>query len=191
MDGMPSRVVLTLPRWVAGVVRRHPPCRTDEERMRLAIALARENVVRGTGGPFGAAVFERDGERPVAVGVNQVEPLGNPAAHAEVLALVLATARLGSYTLHLPELPTHDLFTSCDPCAMCLGAALWGGVGRIVCGAGRADALALGFEEGPVFPESHRYLAARGIAVVEGMLADEARVVLQLYRDHQGPLYNG
>ncbi len=191
MDRMPTRVVMTLPRWVGGLLRRFPPCRTDGERMRLAVALARENVLRGTGGPFGAAVFARDGERPVAVGVNRVEALGNPAAHAEMVALMLATSRLGGFSLHRPDLPPHDLFASCAPCAMCLGAALWSGARRIVCGAGRADAQSLGFEEGPVFPESRRYLRERGVEIVEGVLSDEARAVFQLYRERRGLVYNG
>ena len=83
------------------------------------------------------------------------------------------------------------LVTSCDPCAMCLGAALWSGVGRIVCGADRDDAAAIGFEEGPVFPESWRFLAARGRTVTRGLLRDEARAVLDLYRTAGGTIYNG
>jgi len=73
---------------------------------------------------------------------------------------------------------------------MCLGAALWSGARRIVCGAGREDAAGLGFEEGPVFPESYRYLEARGIEIVRGILADEARAVFDLYRQQQGLIYN-
>jgi len=83
------------------------------------------------------------------------------------------------------------LVTSCDPCAMCLGAALWSGVGRIVCGADRDDAAVIGFEEGPVFPESWRFLAARGLTVTRGLLRDEARAVLDLYRTAGGTIYNG
>ena len=87
--------------------------------------------------------------------------------------------------------PAYELITSCEPCAMCLGAALWSGVGRIVCGAGRDDAAALGFDEGPVFPSSFEYLQERGVDVTLDVLADEARAVFALYRDRGGLVYNG
>jgi len=191
-EGRETRSVRTpLPPWVQGVLATAPPCRTDGEKMRLAVALARENVERGTGGPFGAAVFAQAVDRPVAVGVNRVERLHNAVLHAEVVALMLAERRLRSHTLRAPGFPPHELVTTCAPCAMCLGAALWSGVRRIVCGAGRADAAGLGFDEGPVFPESYRYLEAHGIEVVHGVLADEAREVLRLYGERGGLVYNG
>jgi tRNA(Arg) A34 adenosine deaminase TadA len=187
-----SRIVLVdLPAWAEDLARAAPACATDEERMRLAVDLARENVLRGAGGPFGAAIFEEPAGRLVAAGVNAVTRLGNSVLHAEVVAIVLAEARVGSHTLRRPGGPDHCLVTSCDPCAMCLGAALWSGVRRIVCGAGRNDAAALGFEEGPVFDASWKYLEERGIAVTRGVMAAEARAVLALYREAGGVIYNG
>jgi tRNA(Arg) A34 adenosine deaminase TadA len=73
---------------------------------------------------------------------------------------------------------------------MCIGATLWSGVRRVLCGATRDDAMALHFDEGPVFPESYRYLEARGIAFVRGVLREEARAVLELYRERGGKVYN-
>jgi tRNA(Arg) A34 adenosine deaminase TadA len=73
---------------------------------------------------------------------------------------------------------------------MCLGAALWAGVKRIVCGATRQDAVSLKFDEGPVFPESYDYLVRRGIAVVHGVCRDEARAILEQYRARGGVIYN-
>jgi tRNA(Arg) A34 adenosine deaminase TadA len=163
---------LTLPAWVDRFLEKIPPCRTDEEKMRLAISLARENVIRGTGGPFGAAIFRQPGTDPVAVGVNRVERLNNSVAHAEIMAIMIAEMRRRSYTLREPTGPRYELFTTCEPCAMCLGAILWSGLTRVVCGAGRQDALDLGFEEGPVFPESYRYLEDRGVEFVRGVLAE-------------------
>jgi len=191
MNRLPTEIRVTLPDWLPRRLSAAGPCATEAERMRLVIGLAREQVERGTGGPFAAAVFERAGGRLVSAGVNLVLPANNSALHAEVVALMLAEARVGSYTLHAPHLPEHELVTSCDPCAMCLGAALWSGVRRLVCGAGRADAERIGFEEGPVFPESYRYLEAHGVAVVRGVLADEARQVFDLYRERGGAVYNG
>jgi tRNA(Arg) A34 adenosine deaminase TadA len=183
-------VSFALPDWVASFVGERGPCASDEDRMRLAIALADANA-RDGGGPFGAAVFERGAARPLAVGVNRVVPLANACAHAELIALTSAQARLGSYTLRAPGAPPRELFTSCAPCAMCLGAALWSGVSRIVCGASRAQAEALGFDEGPVFDASWAYLAARGVEGVHGFLAAEAGAVLEAYAARGGPVYNG
>lgn len=186
-----AEVRVALPAWVNAVVAAHGPCTSDERRMDLTLALARENVDRDLGGPFGAAVFERGGERPVAVGVNSVMRLANSLLHAEVVALMLAHRRIGRHTLRDPELPEHDLFTSCEPCAMCLGASLWSGVRRVVAAATREDALAAGFDEGPVFDASYRYLERRGIALVHGFRREEGRAVLELYRRRGGPIYNG
>ncbi|MCU0580260.1 MAG: nucleoside deaminase [Desulfobacterota bacterium] len=159
--------------------------------MGLAVSLARENVLQGTGGPFGAAVFREPGIELLSVGVNSVERLGNSAAHAEMLAITIAEKRQGSYTLRVADGSGAALFTTCEPCAMCLGAVLWSGVSRLVCGAPREGALALGFEEGPVFPESYRYLEDRGIQIIRGVLAEEAENILKLYAERNGPIYNG
>ncbi|MBI5584964.1 MAG: nucleoside deaminase [Deltaproteobacteria bacterium] len=184
-------IKLTLPDWVRPFLKKNSPCSTDEEKMRLAVALARENVLRGTGGPVGAAVFRDPGPELLAVGVNGVERLGNSVAHAEMVAIMLAEQGQGSYTLRIPAGPKTALFTTCEPCAMCLGAVLWSGLTRLVCGAPREAALALGFEEGPVFPESYRYLEDRGVEIVRGVLAGEARAVLRLYQERSEGIYNG
>jgi tRNA(Arg) A34 adenosine deaminase TadA len=187
----PDRTVAaSCPEWMEQTVDWGAPYTTDESRMRLAIELARQNVLHGTGGPFGAAVFESASGTLVAAGVNSVTRLRNSMLHAEVLAIMLAESRVGSYTLLGPGLPHHELVTSCDPCAMCLGAVLWSGVRRLVTGADRADASALDFDEGPVFPESYAYLEARGLAVVRGVLRREAAAVLELYRRQGGVIYN-
>jgi tRNA(Arg) A34 adenosine deaminase TadA len=158
--------------------------------MRVAIRMARENVERGTGGPFGAAIVEQATGRLVAVGMNSVVRLHNCTLHGEMVAFMMAQQRLASYTLNAPGMPAHDLITSCEPCAMCLGAALWSGVRRIVLGAAREDASRLKFEEGPVFGASYTYLEDRGIEIVRNVLRAEARQVLELYRAKSGPIYN-
>ena len=159
---------------------------SDEDKMRLAIELARLNVQEG-GGPFGAAVFEMGSGRLVSVGMNMVVPSNNSMLHGEVVAFMMAQARLETFSLGAG----HEMATSCEPCAMCLGATLWSGVKRIICGATREDAEALQFDEGPVFPESYAYLADRGIEVVRGVCRDEAAGVLELYRTLNGIVYNG
>ena len=187
---LPS-VRIDLPAWVNEVVQWERRITADQDKMKLAIALSRENVSRGTGGPFGAAVFERDTGKLVGVGMNSVVRLNNCALHGEMVAFMIAQQRLGSFTLSAPGMPAHELVTSCEPCAMCLGAILWSGVKRVVCGAHRDDATKLNFEEGPVFPASYQYLKDRGIEVVREVLRAEAKGVLELYRRNSGKIYNG
>ena len=185
-----SEIRITNPDWVDKVVDVHRPYTDDDARIRVAITLARENVVRGTGGPFGAAVFESASGRLVGLGTNGVLRLNNSTAHAEVVALMMAQAQVQSFTLKTDGGATHELFSSCEPCAMCLGATLWSGVSRLVFAATREDATRLQFDEGPVFPESYRYLADRGVAIEHGRLREEAVTVFDLYAKLGGPIYN-
>jgi tRNA(Arg) A34 adenosine deaminase TadA len=178
------------PGWVDEVVDWKRRYATDEDRMRLAIGVARENVERERGGPFGAAIFERDTGRVISVGMNSVVRLNNSALHGEIVAFMMAQQRVGSYTLSASGSRPHDIYTSCEPCAMCLGATLWSGVKRIVYGATREDATRLDFDEGPVFEASYQYLEEREIEVVGPLLRDEAREVVELYRARGGKIYN-
>ena len=184
-------IEIRLPQWVAPFIDGRATFSSMEDRMGLAIALADQNAQRGTGGPFGAAVFESVTGKLVAVGVNLVVPLNNSVLHAEIVAFMMAEARLASYSLGAPNLPGHELVTSCEPCAMCLGATLWAGVRRVVCGATREDASEILFDEGPVFPESWHYLAERGIEVVREVLRSDARAALAQYARQRGTIYNG
>ena len=186
-----TTIRIDLPGWVDEVVEWDRPLAADEEKMRLAVELSRQNVLHGTGGPFGAVIVDRADGRLVAVGVNSVVRLNNCTLHGEMVAFMMAQAKLGSFSLRTGEGPGHELATSCEPCAMCLGATLWSGVTRVICGAHRDDARRLNFEEGPVFPESLAYLEARGIEIVHGVLREEANAVLELYRTSKGTIYNG
>jgi tRNA(Arg) A34 adenosine deaminase TadA len=179
------------PDWVSRVVDFTRRYDSDADKMRVAIAVSRENVERGTGGPFGAAIFERDSGKLIAVGMNSVVRYNNCTLHGEMVAFMMAQQVVKSFTLNSPALPVHELFTSCEPCAMCLGGTLWSGVRRVVYGAGREDASRLNFEEGPVFPESYKYLEDRGITIERNLLRDEAKAVLELYRAKAGKIYNG
>lgn len=185
----PSEIRILLPDWIGEVVDPDRACSSDEEKVELAIRLARENVERGTGGPFGAAVFEAVSGQLVGVGVNSVLRHNNSVLHAEMVAFMVAEARLGSFTLEVPGGPAHVLATSCEPCAMCLGAVLWSGVRRVICGALREDAHDLAFDEGPVFPESYAYLAERGVSVTFGVRRAEARAVMAAYQRQGGAVY--
>ncbi|MDD5364011.1 MAG: nucleoside deaminase [Gallionellaceae bacterium] len=177
-----------LPDWAAAFDDPTLVIADEETRMRLAVDLARGNVEHGSGGPFGAAIFSLDDGHLIAIGVNSVMRLHSSVLHAEMMAILRAQRALGSYTL---KQSGHALYTSCEPCAMCLGGVLWSGLNRLVCGAPAAAARTIGFDEGPVYPDSYRHLEQAGIAVRRGLLADEASAVIRLYSERGGAIYNG
>eukprot|EP00591_Stephanopyxis_turris_P017730 CAMPEP_0195538714 /NCGR_PEP_ID=MMETSP0794_2-20130614/49675_1 /TAXON_ID=515487 /ORGANISM="Stephanopyxis turris, Strain CCMP 815" /LENGTH=171 /DNA_ID=CAMNT_0040672721 /DNA_START=740 /DNA_END=1255 /DNA_ORIENTATION=- len=170
--------------------------------MALAVHLSARNVAENTGGPFGTAIFEvrttngKTSHRLISVGVNRVVPLGNSTLHGETVAIQMAQRAIGKYSLREDEGQgdlscklSYDLYTSCEPCAMCLGATLWSGVSRLVCAAKKEDAAAIGFDEGPVFEESYDHLLAAGISVKRGVLREEAAAILKSYGE-SGVIYN-
>lgn len=118
---------------------------TKEELMRRAIELSIENVAAG-GGPFGA-VIARDGEI-VATGVNRVTPDCDPTAHAEVSAIRAAARKLGTF-----DLSGCEIYTSCEPCPMCLGAIYWAHLDRMYYGNNKHDAAAIGFDDAFIYKE--------------------------------------
>jgi tRNA(Arg) A34 adenosine deaminase TadA len=179
---------IRLPAWVDDVARPGDVHPTRDARMRLAVELARRNVTEQLGGPFGAAVFEAGSGALVGAGVNLVTQLGNSVLHAEIVAIMTAERQVGSFTLAGDV--ERELYTSCEPCAMCLGAILWSGLRRVVWAASGADARDLGFDEGPVFDASHDYLERRGVELVRGVSRDAGRGILELYVERGGPIYN-
>jgi len=118
---------------------------TKEDLMRRAIALAVDNVANG-GGPFGA-VIARDGEI-VAEGVNRVTANHDPTAHAEVSAIRAACSQLQTF-----DLTGCEIYTSCEPCPMCLGAIYWAHLDRIYYGANQLDAAAINFDDAFIYRE--------------------------------------
>ena len=186
--------VISLPSWVLPFVRARPAdsYATPEARMQLAIDLARENVLRQTGGPFGAAVFESASGKLISVGVNVVVASTCSLAHAEVVAIMLAQQRLLAFDLGAAALPAHELVASAQMCAQCYGSSVWSGVRSVLIGASAADTEELtGFDEGPIPKDWAQQLISRGIAVKQGVLREAARDVLSLYRSNGGTIYNG
>jgi tRNA(Arg) A34 adenosine deaminase TadA len=184
-------VKLRLPDWVgelsSAADRRY---RTVEDRMRFVVELSRLNVRRGTGGPFGAGIFERESGRLLAPGVNLVVGSGCSVFHAEMVAIMVAQKSLGTFDLGGEALPSYELVASTEPCAMCLGATPWSGVRHLVCGARDEDARAVGFDEGAKMAEWVGSLEDRGISVEPGVLRDEAVAVLREYAALGGEIYN-
>jgi tRNA(Arg) A34 adenosine deaminase TadA len=165
------------------------PILTDLDRMRFVVELAAMNVARGTGGPFGAAVFECRTGQLVAIGVNLVESSNCSHAHAEMVAIANAQQAVCNFDLGAGGMRRHELVTSCDPCAMCYGAIPWSGIRRVLCGARAGDAEAIGFEEGAKPKNWVAELNTRGISVVRNLCRQEAVAVLQRYKAGGGAIY--
>jgi len=139
----------------------------NPEFLRRAIALATANVASGAGGPFGAVIV-RDG-RIVGEGANTVTTTHDPTAHGEVNAIRAAAKALGTFTL-----AGCQLYTSCEPCPMCLAAAYWARIDAIYYGASAADAACAGFDDAFIYDELRMPKAARSLSATQ-LLADEAR----------------
>ena len=184
-------VTLRLPGWVGELSPDGDRVyRTVEERMRFAVELSRLNVGYGTGGPFGAAIFERETGRLLAPGVNLVVGSGCSVFHAEMVAIMVAQKVVGTFDLGADNLPPYELVATTEPCAMCLGATPWSGVRHLVCGARDEDARAVGFDEGSKMSEWVGSLEDRGISVERNVLREEAVAVLREYAEGGGEIYN-
>ena len=180
-----------LPAWVEESLADAPDVYpTVEKRMQFVIGLAQGNVENATGGPFGAGIFDAESGRLLAPGVNTVIQSGCSVMHAEISAIMLAQRMAGGYDLGAEGMGAYELVTSTEPCAMCLGAVVWSGVRRLVCGARDEDARAIGFDEGPKPSGWVDALAGRGITVVRDVCRDEAFSVLRRYAECGGVIYN-
>ena len=146
---------------------------TPEALMRRAIALSMEKMQSGSGGPFGA-VIARDGE-VVAEGWNQVTSSADPTAHAEVVAIRRACQALGTF-----DLRDCEIYTSCEPCPMCLGAIYWARLGRIWFANDRSDAAAIGFDDDFLYREIPLPLAQRSLPT-QRLLAEEGRAAFDAW----------
>jgi len=143
------------------------PGKLNPEFLRRAIELATENVVKGRGGPFGAVVVCEG--KIVGEGANSVTETNDPTAHAEVNAIRAAARTLGTFTLTRCE-----LYTSCEPCPMCLAAAYWARMDAIYFGACSKDAARAGFDDAVLYDEMCKSRELRKIPATQ-LLGDEAR----------------
>lgn len=185
---LPDTIAFTLPGWVAGLTRPGLHCPGDTAKVELAIALSRENLRQGTGGPFGAAVFD-GGDRLVAAGVNVVIPQNSSAGHAEMIAFMLAQQHLRRARLNECG-GRYVLATSAQPCCQCYGASFWAGIDVLLIGARSEDVMALTeFDEGPLPADWIGELERRGIAVRRDIARDAARAALADYTRLGGARY--
>jgi guanine deaminase len=156
------------------------PGNQDHDFLQRAIGLAAEHMRAKDGGPFGALIV-RD-NNIIASGWNQVTSSNDPTAHAEVTAIRAAAARLGSFVLG-----GCVLYTSCEPCPMCLGAAYWARVERIVFAATRADAAGAGFDDEEHYRELALSPGARKLPMQQ-ILRDKAVGVFEEWKRMPGKI---
>jgi tRNA(Arg) A34 adenosine deaminase TadA len=145
--------------------------------MQRAIALAIENVRFGRGGPF-AAIVAKDG-RVVASGTNRVSTSNDPTAHAEIVAIRSACAELGSF-----QLDGCDLYSTCEPCPMCLGAIYWARPARVFFAATSADAAEAGFDDAYIYRQISVPIALRSIPFVP-LMRVEALACFRAWQEQQ------
>jgi len=143
--------------------------------MARAIQLAVENVRSAQGGPFGAVVV-KDGNI-IAEAANQVTATNDPTAHAEVLAIRHACQNLGCF-----ELKACELYTSCEPCPMCLGAIYWARLARVYFASFATDASQAGFDDSFIYREIAQPHSQRGIPMTQ-LMREEALAAFQAWRE--------
>ena len=143
--------------------------------MGRAIQLSLENVRSGHGGPFGAVVAKNGSI--IAEGVNLVSASNDPTAHAEIVAIRAACAQLGSFSLKGCE-----IYASCEPCPMCLGAIYWTHLDRVYFANDAADASQIGFDDAFIYEELGRTLADRAIPMIQ-IMRPEALTAFQAWKE--------
>lgn len=149
-----------------------------EKFMRMAIELSEKNVLDSIGGPFGAVVV-RDGQ-VVAKSGNKVTATNDPTAHAEVSAIRLACTALNTF-----DLSGCTIYTSCEPCPMCLSAIYWSRVDKVYYANTKVDAGNIGFDDKFIYDELEKPMEQRSLRI-EQMLRNEAQQAFQLWE--QSPM---
>jgi guanine deaminase len=147
----------------------------DNPFMARAIQLSIENVDSGRGGPFGAVVVKDGGI--IGEGANQVTWTKDPTAHAEMLAIRAACAKLGAF-----DLSGCEIYTSCEPCPMCLGAIYWARLSRVYFANAAADASSIGFDDSLIYREIPLPLAQRAIPMIQ-MMREQALAAFQAWQE--------
>lgn len=146
----------------------------QQEMLRLAVRLAQENIAHG-GGPFGAVIAR--GDQIIATGVNRVTAHHDPTAHAEVQAIRAACQALGTFSLE-----GCDIYSSCEPCPMCLSAIYWSGIRIIYYGNNALDAARIGFSDQFIYDELKRPLIQRVIPAIN-LMRPEAQAAFRAWEE--------
>ena len=145
--------------------------------MKMAIALSEQNVTRSLGGPFGAVIV-KDG-KVIAKSANKVTTSNDPTAHAEVSAIRLACRKLKTF-----DLSGCVIYTSCEPCPMCLGAIYWSRIGLIYYANTKRDAANIGFDDQFIYDELDLDMNKRTLPIVQ-LMRDDAQKAFKSWSDSE------
>jgi guanine deaminase len=145
----------------------------NEKFMRMAIELSEDNVLQSQGGPFGAVIAKNG--IVVSRSANRVIPENDPTAHAEISAIRLACRELGTYNLE-----SCEIYTSCEPCPMCLGAIYWARINKIYYANTQKDAASIGFDDSLIYAELACNMKDRKLSFVQ-LLREEALTAFKLW----------
>ena len=147
---------------------------SEEKRfMKIAIDLAKDNIKNNNGGPFGAIIV-RNGEI-IATGVNNVTKNNDPTAHAEITAIRNACKKLETF-----ELNDCEIYSSCEPCPMCLGAIYWARFKKLYFAASKNDAASIGFDDAFIYNEFNKPYKERDIKCIQ-IMRDEAVKAFEIW----------
>ncbi len=186
-----NEITFKLPSWISDYTKETDTIKDINDRVNFVIEASKQNILNKTGGPFAAAVFEKDSGKLIALGVNLVTSEGLSTLHAEIVALEIAENKLHTYDLSGDDSIEYEIVSSCEPCAMCFGAIPWSGVKRVITCAKDEDARAIGFEEGDKPKDWRVSYKNRGIEVIDEVKREEAKEVLNFYLENGGEIYNG
>jgi tRNA(Arg) A34 adenosine deaminase TadA len=187
-----TQVNAQLPDWLVKELHTHKTLLpTAEARIRLTNRLAARNYKEGNGGPFAALVVDPATGELISLGVNVVLSSGLSSVHAEVMAISLAQARLGTWDLGSAGSRALELVVNWRPCTMCYGALVWSGIKHLlIAGDGPECEQLTGFDEGPMPADWKAALEERGIRVTSGVLRDDAIAVFAEYGRSGAIVYN-
>lgn len=185
-----NAIIISQPSWVFEIINPKNIYKTKREMMSLAIRISKLNVINRTGGPFGAAIYEKQSGKLISIGVNRVVPEHCSVAHAEIMAIMKAQISLQKYRLDLAQEKDYVLASSSQPCSMCFSAIISSGLKYLIFGASRKDVEnKIGFNEGPLQRNWLQILNSYGIMVKKNILRKEACEVLKLYKNNDGIIY--
>ncbi len=152
----------------------------DQKFLKMAIALSIKGMKGGQGGPFGCIVVQ--GDEVIGEGCNKVTSSNDPTAHAEVVAIRQACEKLGTY-----QLSDCEIYTSCEPCPMCLGAIYWARPKRVVYANTREEAAAIDFDDDFIYKEINTPMSERKIPFVHHPLP-EAKAIFEEWKNWEGKI---
>ncbi len=184
-----TSITINTPAWLEHFYKQSKDLDSSiESRMDFTIKIAVQNIKEG-GGPFGAAIFEKNTNNLISIGVNLVTKSHLSIAHAEIVAICAAQSKFSNHDLSKVCNEGVELFSTTEPCAMCAGAIPWSGVKRLIYGATKQDATDIGFDEGAKPENWIQEYKKRGIDVICEVNRESAKKVLLEYHKNKGIIY--